>query len=136
MKKKTLGFHATAKTFPAETPVLLPQTPEEFDTFAAHIVKAFGLPDSDQTKCQIGEMICHLPKTQDTEKLSYFAAGVRRGIAHLVAYNKCEEFYKPLREAQKQKEAEEKAAKEQSKTKLSVVTDGASAPDEQPVQGA
>lgn len=134
-KKKTLGFQTTAKAIPTETPALLPQTAEEFDAFAAEIIKTFSLPDSDQTKCQIAEMICHLPKTQDMEKPSYFAAGVRRGIAHLIAYNKCEEFYKPLREAQKQKEAEEKAQKEQAK--LTVVPNGSNPSDEsQPVQGA
>ena len=137
-KKKTLGFQTTPKTFADETPALLPQTPEEFDAFCETIIKKFSLPDTDQTRCSIGEMICHMPKTMAHEKLSYFADGVRRGIAHLVAYNKVEAIYAPIREAQKKKEAEERAAKEAAaKASLTLVETGTHAVSgSEPIQNA
>lgn len=130
MGKKTHGFEVKTKKIGTETPVLLPQTPEEFDQFCTAIIERFNLPNTEQTRCSIGEMICHLPKFEDTKPLSFFAAGVRRGIAHLVAYNKVEEIYKPIREAQKKKEEEEKTAK------LSLVENGTSSENEQPLQNA
>ena len=135
MKKKTLGFQATKKAF-SDGEVLLPQTPEAYEEFTTALLKDFSLPDDQQTRLSVAEIILHLPKDQAWVKRSYIADGVRRGIAHLVAFNKYEEIATPLREAHAKKEAEEKAKKDAEKSNLKLVTDGVSTPDEQPVQGA
>lgn len=109
-----------------EAEVMLPQTPEDLDTFVASIIEEFSLPPGDDTYDAMATVIMHLPSTRAYAPKSYFASCVRKSLANRAAYTR-------LRELAQKREDAAKVAEDEAKAKLTLVEnhDGS-----QPLQGA
>lgn len=81
----------------------LPVTAEELEQFMTNIITKYSLPDTDESKDIICQLIMHMNPAVAAAPLSYFANSVNQARAKAVAYPKLEEF------AAKRKKAREDA---------------------------
>lgn len=94
-----------------KTPVPVPVTSEELDQFMAKIISAYSLPDTDDTRDTICQLLMHLNPAVAEVPYQYFADSVNQARCKAAAYPKLEEY------AAKRKAAREAKAKEQESAK-------------------
>ena len=89
-------------------PSPLPVGAQAFDAFFATICEVYSLPNLPSYKTAIASQIMHLPATLHKAPMWLFAKSIKKAMANQVAY----QIIQDEREAQKKKEADEKAKAE------------------------